>query len=444
MITHYPENYNNFKTAHLIFYNYQENKINFLLTKTKDNKYNAIKTEITSYDNSPIIALSRIMSNTFKGLLSERNIELIKRGESVDPLNLNPISYEWHNLHEDINMTEWMFTLCSNPIQYDQVQGHIVYFIEIPDISSSVLNKSLKACDIYYQFDYFTTLAIDEVDINISKLLENINIDEYITKSRNILTNHMLRNKFIVLTCDNRADETNFMYIYKRALFQGIYRSNNEQWYYFAADEELPGEDILSLTKHIVIPGSVSSVYNKPNNSDKVIRFIQTTVKQYPKIKFTGICYGHQILCHAFGSEVRKMDKAAELIESIKLVDSFWELDFIKSSGVSKRESIVSLSHHGDCVKDKPDCFIHYGSSGTCNLEILLSENGRIFSIQSHPEFTPECLLLFTQPYYLRNIENILESYEKLKDELLKCFEGQEELDNDMVRICFSFMKLDI
>jgi hypothetical protein len=85
-------------------------------------------------------------------------------------------------------MTEWMFTLCSNPVQYDQVQGHIVYFIEIPHISSSALNKSMKACDISYEFYYFTTLAIDEVDSSIFNLLENINIDDYINKSRNILT----------------------------------------------------------------------------------------------------------------------------------------------------------------------------------------------------------------------------------------------------------------
>ncbi|KAJ1331256.1 glucosinolate gamma-glutamyl hydrolase [Microdochium nivale] len=61
------------------------------------------------------------------------------------------------------------------------------------------------------------------------------------------------------------------------------------------------GEDIHA----ILITGSVYDAHSDEAWVMKLLHLIQELWRTRPDIRFTGICFGHQILCRALGSEVR-------------------------------------------------------------------------------------------------------------------------------------------
>ena len=61
---------------------------------------------------------------------------------------------------------------------------------------------------------------------------------------------------------------------------------------------------------------------------------------KYPNLKILGICFGLEIIMSGLGAELNKnaWDKRARFgPEIINLNDEFWELDYIKKSGVDKK-----------------------------------------------------------------------------------------------------------
>jgi len=53
----------------------------------------------------------------------------------------------------------------------------------------------------------------------------------------------------------------------------------------------------------------------------KLQEYLRRTVKEFPKQKIVGICWGHQTICVAFGGTVRKMAAAEIGVTPIQLTD---------------------------------------------------------------------------------------------------------------------------
>jgi len=90
--------------------------------------------------------------------------------------------------------------------------------------------------------------------------------------------------------------------------------------------------------------------------------------------------------------EARKENKFFYLCctEPINVNKEFYELSFVKDSGISKTDTLNMIEAHGDEIVILPEYFINYGSSKSCKVEIFVSKDERYFGVQGHPEYTSD------------------------------------------------------
>jgi len=226
------------------------------------------------------------------------------------------------------------------------------------------------------------------------------------------------------------------------ALFTSMFRKNNENWsYYISSMNEYPDETILKKTKAILIPGSMGHVYDNTPHLSESMSFLRkiSTNDNYKHIKILGICFGMQMLSQSNGGDVQKRHGGViKYVEEIKPNEGFWDLDFVKKSGVAKVEKINVCQNHGDEVAVQPDCFKLYGSSDTCKREIMLSNCGRILTFQGHPEFTPDFNFFRFYPSKHKNDPTGLEESHK---HFISKYNFKADMSYDFRYICHSFMK---
>ncbi len=130
----------------------------------------------------------------------------------------------------------------------------------------------------------------------------------------------------------------------------------------------------LSGFKGIIFSGGPHSVYDKgaPGFNRKILDTNKPIL---------GICYGHQLICHALGGkvepgEVREFGKADLVFTTKSLINQ----------GIN-RESGVWMSH-GDTVRRLPSGFHAIGSTDDCEFAAVEHPVKRIYGFQFHPEVT--------------------------------------------------------
>jgi GMP synthase-like glutamine amidotransferase len=438
--------YNLYKTVHLFFYTIENNKIKLLLKKhAEENHFSEITTQVTDLDVSPVLSISRILSSDFKGLFSNSNLRLLYQKTRLTGEHLKPL-LPWYKLNKDDTFLEWLFNLTENVVQYDSFEGKMIYFYELKEIDVDCLN-CLKG-ETNYEFKYFNyhfQNVNDEhtISTKTKALMKLLNFTEHILYTKNLLNDDSLVNRYLILSCNDKRYEDGLHYILRRAVFQGLYKSNNERWSYYTADDELPCEDILNKTNTILIPGSCLHLYDNPYGKEKIKEFLIKIINDYKHIKLVGFCYGHQMLSYALGGSVGSMEKTIAYVEDIEIDETFWELGFVVRSGVEKRKTISVFEIHSDEVTLMPKDMVLYGSSKTCKNEIFVSKDKRIFSIQGHPEYSPEYMFfrLYSMVFsHLGDSKEDIPKYEKIKEEWLAKLRNKD-IEIDFRRIFYSFMK---
>lgn len=63
----------------------------------------------------------------------------------------------------------------------------------------------------------------------------------------------------------------------------------------------------------IILSGGTEDPMGDAPWVENEVSWIQETTKNWPKQKMMGICWGHQILCRAFGGKVERMEEGAEV-----------------------------------------------------------------------------------------------------------------------------------
>jgi GMP synthase-like glutamine amidotransferase len=91
-------------------------------------------------------------------------------------------------------------------------------------------------------------------------------------------------------------------------------------------------------------------------------------------VPVVGICFGHQIIAQAMGGRVEKYREGWSVGAT--------EYDF-------GGETVTLNAWHQDQVTEKPDAATRIASSSFCENAALLYDD-RMFTVQAHPEFTPE------------------------------------------------------
>ena len=153
----------------------------------------------------------------------------------------------------------------------------------------------------------------------------------------------------------------------------------------------------LSPPTHLIISGSVHSVYE---GRDWMVALAQLIREVHAKqVPILGICFGHQILAHALGGQVRRLPFNREFgCQPVYLTSQGlthpWLRDFPSGSN--------TLQSHQDHVAILPPGAQGLGSSSTTEHQIF--SLGSALGVQFHPEYTPDTLRIIArsrQEHYL-------------------------------------------
>jgi len=239
-----------------------------------------------------------------------------------------------------------------------------------------------------------------------------------------------------------------YFYDHLPALFLGIYKRNFETWFvYNTAKDEYPSDEILKAAKGLVIPGSPSSAHKDDEWLIKTRDWLKKFDTDYPNIRFLGVCFGEQIICHSLGGksdamEGRQTDPKFFIakVEEIDVNPGFYDMKFMKKNADVLPKKVRVVEAHGDEVVELPRDFVAHGTSASCKIEFIASKNERYFGLQGHPEFSMEYFV--ARGTVLRTImanqvltkETFQEKYQQALDPL-----GSHEPITR--KICYDFLK---
>ena len=455
--------YTTLKKVHLFFYSLDENNnYNFILYKDSSNnkeEYTHIYNKITLSDNGSIYSLSRFLTQNFGNIFTDEFIQKLKENSNPEIKN-NFQKLKLYELWENDIYIYWLNKLSQNLIQYDEINSEVIYFLEIPFISidkyNSLMEKNIeeKKRFIYLNKNNINTIKISTELNNILNIISLLKIEEHIINTIKLKSEQ--KNKiYIILSLKTPGKDQNGFFHFP-ALFQSLYRKNNELWKYInISTDGLPSEELLSKTKAILIPGSNLSVYNDYDFLRKTEIFLKKLIEdilfnnKYPSLKILGICFGMQIIINALGGKITKMKSqpkgTPELIEIID--DKFYEFNFYKNIGIEKKKFLKINEAHGDEISEYPDDKYKiklYGSSQSCKNEIMVDDNEKILLIQGHPEYHPE----FNSHRVAKFFIQFRLKKEPTKDEIEKFiydYINNDEAKNVNVeeyrKMCYYFMK---
>jgi len=148
---------------------------------------------------------------------------------------------------------------------------------------------------------------------------------------------------------------------------------------YEAAQGQLP--ESPAECNAYVITGSPRGAYNSDPWIAALMQFIREGTQA--GLKFTGICFGHQILAQALGGRVEKSEKGWGLgLKSFEIKETKpW------MNGQANGNTRSLYFAHQDQVQELPPGAELLGGSEFCPIA-MYSISDQVFAVQGHPEFT--------------------------------------------------------
>lgn len=129
----------------------------------------------------------------------------------------------------------------------------------------------------------------------------------------------------------------------------------------------------------VLITGSPAGVYDDLDWLEPLRQFIRRAYDA--RTPMLGICFGHQIMAHALGADVRKSEKGWGIGRHVyRLIDA--PQSFATLAG----QAAVIASHQDQVLAPPPMARPFLASDFTPNAG-LIYENGAAISVQPHPEF---------------------------------------------------------
>ena len=446
------------KRVHLFLYSKDnQNNYNYILyKKEKEDHYSHMHNIINQSDNGSIYSISRFLTQNFAHVFTDEFISKLNKKEKPNTEN-NYKDLKLYELWETDVYGYWLDKLSQNLIQYDEIKEEVIYFLEIPYISMDELNSLMEKEN--KKFIYINDNNLNEIELsNETKALFNMlpipKMKEHIINTLKIKEEKKYE-LYIILSLKTPGKDQNGFFHFP-ALFQSLYRKNNEEWKYInVSTDGLPSEELISKTKAILIPGSNLSVYNDYDFLRQAEVFLKKLIddilfnNKYPNLKILGICFGMQIIISALGGKISKMEGTHRgNPEDIEIIDDkFYEFNFYKNIGIEKKKYLKISEAHGDEITEYPDEKYKiklYGSSKSCKNEIMVDEKERIFLIQGHPEYHPQFnshrVAKFFVQFRLKK-EPTKEEIEKFIDEYINNKDAQNVNIEEYRKMCCYFMK---
>lgn len=130
-----------------------------------------------------------------------------------------------------------------------------------------------------------------------------------------------------------------------------------------------------------IISGSPKGAYDSDQWIGELGKFI--VAADHAKARLLGVCFGHQLIAHVLGGRAEKSPNGWGVgVHGFK-VNAF------KSWMAPKINDAALLFSHQDQVVTLPKAANHLATSDFCKYQ-MYSVGEHIFSMQGHPEFTPE------------------------------------------------------
>lgn len=128
----------------------------------------------------------------------------------------------------------------------------------------------------------------------------------------------------------------------------------------------------------IVLSGSAAHLQNPDQAS---MYSVEVEIIRKVDIPIFGICFGHQLIGNAFGSQIHALPQPIRRFISVKIIDpneifSSWK----KGAGLTLCQS------HQDCLTNIPEGFIRLAESESCKIEAMKHEKKPIYGVQAHVE----------------------------------------------------------
>ena len=421
----------------------QENQIFFLLHKSSDKPtFTHFPGNFTKNDPAIYFAIAREFVTQTKGLLFSPNLQYFL-GENLTPCEIKEIVVEDLASIRPQKLFSFPINdicklLCEDSYVYQEQNGDVNYFIEIPFLNVETVNYVALQKGINIEMKYFSLEEIlDEENKLVSEDLKNClrkrDIQMYIKKFILELEPVETQDHYAVISCDPNAKS--YML---NSLHYSVFRKHGEHWrFYKAYENDLPTDEELKKLKGIIIPGSGQSAFDTVSWYKELFECIRKVVNEYKHINLLGICFGAQIIAQALGGKVAKMDR--EFVRGgdvLKVLPSFYELGFIKDLKLNIGKPFVIGKAHGDHIVELPPGALHHASSGTTEIEVYtIGDN--VFCLQGHPEFNEAWTA--GANYRMRKLTE--EDYEKYAEEFIKQSFPYPVSQEELLIICYSFLK---
>lgn len=160
------------------------------------------------------------------------------------------------------------------------------------------------------------------------------------------------------------------------------------------------GGQIAQEFDAVVIGGSAARIVQASHRAK--FENVETLIKNC-NLPLIGICFGHQLLCWAFGAEVGSLpQQVANRFEEVKVIQS--DEIFV---GFKEGQTIPLAENHFDYVqKESLDSggFVLLADSSSCEVEAVKHKAKPFYGVQFHPERTT--INSQTHPEGHRIIEN--------------------------------------
>ena len=136
--------------------------------------------------------------------------------------------------------------------------------------------------------------------------------------------------------------------------------------------------------------------------------------------------------------------------EIINLNEEFWELNYVKASGINKRKSLIIAEAHSEKIiqypPEKNNYFKTVGSSEVCMCEVSIKKKKKILMFQGHPEYSPGLTVSRSLPMLMefagfKDKDININSMEKFEKDYFNKEENKNSNFNEWRAICDSFMR---
>ena len=453
--------YMTLKKVHLFLYSKNDkNNYEFILyaknDEEKEEKYNHMFNVINQSDNGSIYSISRFLTKNFANVFTDEFISKLNKKEKPETKN-DYKDLKLYELWENEVFLFWLDKLSQNLIQYDEIKEEIIYFLEIPFISMDELNSLMKQENktfIYLNENNYENIKLSDETKSLFEMIQFSKMKEHILNTIKMKEEKKYK-IYIILSLKTPGKDQNGFFHFP-ALFQSLYRKNNEEWKFInVSTDGLPSEELISKTKAILIPGSNLSVYNDYDFLRKTEVFLKKLIEdilfnnKYPNLKILGICFGMQIIISALGGKITKMKEPPKgTPEQIEIIDDkFYEFNFYKNIGIEKKKYLKISEAHGDEISEYPDEKYKiklFGSSKSCKNEIMVDEKEKILLIQGHPEYHPQFNSHRVAKFYIQfrlKKEPTKEEIEKFIDDYINNEDAKNVNIEEYRKMCCFFMK---